>query len=325
MPLIGYHASHEQFSPGDLPRYARAAQLAGFTALSSSDHFHPWSERQGESGHSWSWLGAAMATVDLPTGVVACPFGRYHPAVVAQAAATLEAMFPGRFWIALGTGEALNEHITGRPWPSKPERQAMLTESVDAMRALWRGEEVTHHGSIVVDRARLYTLPQRPPPIFAAALTAQTARWAGQWADGLITISAPRETMRAVIDAFREGGGEAKPVHIQAKIAYADPTQGDEAARRMAYEQWRTNVFDSETAANLATPAEFDARARTVSPDDIERAVRISCDAAQQAAWLAEDLAMGADAVFLHNVCGNQQAWIDACAQTVLPQLRGGA
>ncbi|WP_422648259.1 F420-dependent glucose-6-phosphate dehydrogenase [Cupriavidus sp. H18C1] len=254
MPLIGYHASHEQFSPGDLLRYARAAQLAGFTALSCSDHFHPWSERQGESGHSWSWLGAAMATVDLPTGVVACPFGRYHPAVVAQAAATLEAMFPGRFWIALGTGEALNEHITGRPWPSKPERQAMLSESVDAMRALWRGEEVTHRGSIVVDRARLYTLPQRPPPIFAAALTEQTARWAGQWADGLITISGPRETMRAVIDAFREGGGEAKPVHIQAKIAYADPTQGDEAARRMAYEQWRTNVFDSETAANLATP-----------------------------------------------------------------------
>lgn len=323
MPLIGYHASHEQFSPGDLLRHARCAQLAGFDAFSCSDHFHPWSERQGHSGYAWAWLGAAMATVDLPAGVVTCPFGRYHPAVIAQAAATLDAMFPGRFWVAAGSGEALNEHITGRPWPEKEQRNAMLRESVDVMRALWRGEEVTHRGHIEVDRARLYTLPQQPPPVIAAALTEATARWAASWADGLITVSGPRDKMRAIIDAFREGGGEGKPLYLQAKIAYADPSLGDEAARQMALEQWATNVFDSRTAAELHMPADFDDRARSVSAADIEQAVRISCDAARHADWLAEDLAMGADAVYIHNVGVNQQAWIEACAQTVLPRLRG--
>ncbi|MGY8526181.1 TIGR03885 family FMN-dependent LLM class oxidoreductase [Paracidovorax citrulli] len=321
MAIIGYHASHEQFAPEDLLRYARAAQLAGFAALSCSDHFHPWSERQGQAGHAWAWLGAAMATVDLPAGTVNCPFGRYHPALVAQAAATLAAMFPGRFWFAVGSGEALNEHIDGRPWPGKPQREAMLRESVDVMRALWRGEEVTHRGAITVDRARLYSLPARPPQLFAAALSEQTARWAGEWADGLITVTGPREQMRKVIDAFRDASGGNKPVYLQAKIAWADPSQGDDAARAMAFEQWRTNVFDSQTLADLAMPADFDARAASVKASDMDESVRISCDAARQAAWLAEDLAMGAQAIFLHNVCTNQQAWIETCAQQVLPAL----
>lgn len=323
MAIIGYHASHEQFSPEDLLRYARAAQLAGFDALSCSDHFHPWSERQGQAGHAWAWLGAAMATVDLPAGTVNCPFGRYHPALVAQAAATLAAMFPGRFWFAVGSGEALNEHIDGRPWPDKPRRETMLRESVDVMRALWRGEEVTHRGAITVDRARLYSLPARPPQLFAAALSEQTARWAGEWADGLITVTGPREQMRKVIDAFRDASGGNKPVYLQAKIAWADPSQGDDAARAMAFEQWRTNVFDSQTLADLAMPADFDARAASIKARDMDESVRISCDAARQAAWLAEDLDMGAEAIFLHNVCTNQQAWIETCAQQVLPALKG--
>lgn len=325
MPLIGYHASHEQFAPGELLRYARAAQLAGFSAFSCSDHFHPWSERQGHSGHAWSWLGAAMATVDLPAGVVTCPFGRYHPAVIAQAAATLDAMFPGRFWLAVGSGEALNEHITGRPWPPKDDRNAMLLESVSVMRALWRGEEVTHDGRIQVDRARLYTLPQQPPPLFAAALTEATARWAGSWADGLITVSGPRDNMRRILAAFRETAGPDKPVYLQVKLAYADSSQGEDAARAMAFEQWRTNIFDSQTAADLPTAAAFDARAQGVSREDMDQAVRISCDPARHAEWLAEDLQMGFDSLFLHNVGVNQQAWIDVCGQRILPQLMPSA
>lgn len=321
MPLIGYHASHEQFPPGELLRYARAAQLAGFTAFSCSDHFHPWSERQGHSGFAWSWLGAAMATVDLPCGVVTCPFGRYHPAVVAQAAATLDAMFPGRFWLSIGSGEALNEHITGQPWPPKDQRNAMLLESAQIMRALWRGEEVDHSGHIRVDRARLYTLPQQPPPLIAAALSEETARWAGSWADGLITISCERDRMRRILEAFRETAGPGKPVYLQVKIAYADPSQGEEVARQMAFEQWRTNVFDSQTAAGLETVAQFDARAQSVSPADMDSAVRISCDAGRHAGWLAEDLRMGFDALYLHNVGVNQQAWIDVCGQAILPQF----
>src|SRR3954463_9201074 len=146
MALIGYHCSHEQFPPSELLSLVSLAHGVGFRAAMCSDHFHPWSERQGQSGFAWSWLGAAMQATDLPFGVVNAPGQRYPPAVVAQAAATLAEMFPGRFWVALGTGQNLNEHITGHPWPSKPDRQARLRESVDVIRALWSGETVDHDG-----------------------------------------------------------------------------------------------------------------------------------------------------------------------------------
>lgn len=323
MKRIGFHASHEQFDPKELLRLARVAQDAGYDALSCSDHFHPWSIRQGQSGHAWSWLGAAMATTALPAGVVTCPFGRYHPAVVAQAAATLATMFPSRFWLAVGSGEALNEHITGRPWPDKPTRNRMLLESVTVMRALWRGEEVDHRGAIRVDRARLHTLPTEPPLIFAAALTTETAAWAGDWADGLITVSGPPGQLRPIAEAFRDAAGAAKPVIAQAKIAYAGPGQdGEPAARAMAFEQWRTNVFESVIAANVPTTAQFDARGASVRPADMDGVVRISGDLGLHAAWLAQDFEQGADQVFLHNVGRNQEETLAAFARQVLPQLR---
>ncbi|AMR78446.1 TIGR03885 family FMN-dependent LLM class oxidoreductase [Cupriavidus nantongensis] len=321
MALIGYHASHEQFAPDHLLRLAVLARDAGFGALSASDHFHPWSEAQGQSGHAWTWLGAVMAQAALPTGVVTCPFGRYHPAVIAQAAATLCVLFPERFWLAVGSGEALNEHITGRAWPSKPRRNAMLRESVEIMRALWRGEEVSHRGAVTVERARLYSLPASPPPVFCAALTEATARWAGGWADGLVTVSGERAAMRARIEAFRDAAGSARPVYVQVKLAYADPQAGDEAARALAHAQWRTNLLDSADAAELAMPADFEARAAGVTLADMDRAVRISSDLGRHAAWLAEDLRMGVDALFLHNVGVNQQAFIEAFGGTVLGQL----
>lgn len=321
MAKIGYHASHEQFHPTALLDCVRAAEDAGFASFSCSDHFHPWSPRQGHSAYAWSWLGAAMAITALPASVVTCPFGRYHPAVIAQACATLAAMFPGRFSVAVGSGEALNEHITGRPWPAKADRNTMLRESVDVMRALWRGEAVTHQGAVHVDQAQLYTLPDQPPLVFAAALSPATAKWAAEWADGLITISGPRDTMKQIIDAFRDGGGGNKPVHVQAKVAYAPSSQGESAARAMAFEQWRTNVFDSQTAADLLTPAAFEDRAADVRLADMDGAVRISCDLDRHAAWLAEDLEMGADMVLVHNVGTNQQEGLAAFAEHVLPQL----
>lgn len=321
MGRIGFHASHEQFPPGELLQYAVAAQRAGYAALSCSDHFHPWSTQQGQAGHAWCWLGAALAATTLPAGVVTCPYGRYHPAVVAQACATLAAMFPDRFWVAAGSGEALNEHITGRPWPPKQARHQMLVESVALMRALWRGEEVSHDGAVRVDRARLYTLPPRPPPVFAAALTPTTARWAGSWADGLVMVSGPPGQMRRIIEAFRDAAGQARPVYVQAKIAYAPPPGGEAAARAMAYEQWRTNLFDSATAAELPTPAAFEARAATVQPADLDRAVRISSDLGRHAAWLAQDFELGVDRVYIHNVGTNQQEALAAFAARVLPQF----
>lgn len=207
MPQIGYHASREQFAPSRLIDLVQQAEAAGFDAAMCSDHFHPWSDAQGQSGFAWSWLGAALQATSLPMGTVCAPGQRYHPAIIAQAAATLGEMYPGRFWVALGSGELLNEHITGARWPSKAERNQRLLESAEVMRALWRGETVSHRGAITVDQARLYTRPQTPPLIVGAALTPETAGWMGGWADALITVSHPIDELRGVIDAFRAGGG----------------------------------------------------------------------------------------------------------------------
>ena len=176
MPRIGWHASHEQIPPSRLLRDARHAEEAGFRVGMSSDHFSPWSARQNESGFAWSWLGAALATTGLPFRVVNAPGQRYHPAIVAQAIATLAEMFPDRLWVCLGTGEASNEHITGDRWPPKPVRNARLAECVAIIRALLAGEEVSHDGLVRVDRARLWTLPAVPPPLLGAAVTEETAR-----------------------------------------------------------------------------------------------------------------------------------------------------
>src|SRR4029453_15819097 len=173
----------------------------------SSDHFSPWSERQGESGFAWSFLGAALQASALPFGVVNAPGQRYHPAIVAQAAATLAELFPGRLWVALGSGEASNEHITGEGWPSKAPAPGRLRECVDVIRALFTGEVVDHDGLVRVDRARLWTLPAEPPSLIGAAVSADTARWCGGWADGLVTVNQPREALERGGAPFRGGGG----------------------------------------------------------------------------------------------------------------------
>lgn len=322
MALVGFHASHEQFPPGELLRLVQRAESAGFQCAMCSDHFHPWSRAQGNSGHAWTWLGAAMAATKFPFGVVNAPVGRYHPAVIAQAAATLADMHGDRFWLAAGSGEAINECITGQRWPAKDVRNRRLREAVEVMRALWRGEEVTHHGEFTVERARLYSLPPRPLPVIAAALSPETARWAGDWADGLITISQPRDKLRAVLDAFREGGGEGKPVHLQVKLSWADT---EEAAREGTLEQWRTNLFESTVSEDLRTPEQFEAATKFVRAEDLEPAVRISADLSRHLAWLRDDLAMGVDQLLLHNVNRGQAAFIDAFGEKVLPQLRDAA
>src|ERR687897_621948 len=222
MPTIGFHASHEQIRPGELLTAVREAERVGFQAAMCSDHLAPWSERQGQSGHAWSWLGAAMQATSLPFGVVTAPGQRYHPAETAQAIATLGDLFPGRFWAALGSGEAVNEHVTGDRWPSKADRDARLLECVDVIRALLRGEEVTHEGLVHVDRARIWSRPGRGPPLYAAAVSEETARRAGTWADGLITVRQPTHLLRRVIDAFREAGGDGKPIAIQVHLSWAD-------------------------------------------------------------------------------------------------------
>src|SRR5918999_991604 len=235
MPRIGIHASHEQIPPSELLDAVRHAEAAGFEAAMSSDHFSPWSERQGESGFAWSFLGAAMQATSLSFGVVNAPGQRYHPAIIAQAASSLCEMFPGRLWLALGSGEASNEHITGARWPVKAERNARLRECVDVMRALFAGETVDHDGLVRVDRARLWTLPPEPPPLIGAAVSAETAAWVGGWADGLVTVNQPREQLERMIATFRAGGGEGKLLAVQVHLAWAPD---EDSALEIAHDQW---------------------------------------------------------------------------------------
>lgn len=318
MPAIGYHASHEQFPPSQLLRDARAASEAGFASVSSSDHLMPWSQSQGHSGFAWSWLGAAMQAIELPFGVVSAPGYRYHPTVLAQAAATLCEMFPGRLWVALGSGERLNEHVTGEAWPAKPERNARLRECVDAMRALWRGETVSHRGRVVLEDAKLYSLPAVAPTLVGAALTPETARWVAGWADALITVNMPKQSLREVVDAFREAGGEGKPMFLQVKVSYA---ADDDAAKGQAHEQWRTAIFDSDVMAELKLPEQFEAAAATVRRDDVERRVHCSSDPVRHAAWLADYAELGFSHLYVHNVNRGQRAFIEAYGAHVLPMI----
>jgi probable non-F420 flavinoid oxidoreductase len=320
MTVIGYHASHEQHPPSALVAAVQAAADAGFGAVSSSDHVTPWSRVQGESGFAWSWLGAAMAAVPLPFGVVNAPGQRYHPVIVAQAIATLSEMFPQRLWVALGSGEASNEHVTGAPWPPKPVRNARLRECVDVIRALLRGDEVSVDGQVRVDRARLWTLPAVMPPLVGAALSESTAAWCGGWADGLITVHAPVERLRRVIDAFRSGGGEGKPVRVQVKVAWA---RDEDEALAGAHEQWRTNVFDPVLMADLETVDQFEAAAAHVRPDDVRAGVLVSSDPGQHAAWLRETVECGVDEVYIHQVPREQRRFIDTFGREVLPEVTG--
>ena len=323
MTIYGYHNSHEQFAPARLLDIAKRADAAGFRVASASDHFHPWAEaEQGQSGFVWSWLGAAMETTSLRFRTVSCPGWRYHPAILAQAGATLSAMYPERLWMALGSGQLLNEGVAGVHWPAKDERNAHLLECVEVMRALWSGETVTHRGRVVVEAARLWSRPEVPPKVIGAAVSEATARWCGGWADALITVgAADRSRTKAVIDAFFEGGGEGKPVAVQAKIGW-DETR--DAALQGAWKEWRTNVLPGDVPWEIRTPAQFEQATRYVTPEDVASAVFVSEDLGAQANHVRGFAEMGATEVMIHNVCENQEAFIETFGAKVLPELADG-
>jgi coenzyme F420-dependent glucose-6-phosphate dehydrogenase len=318
--IVGIHFAHEQHAPSSLLELAKYAEAVGFRAAMCSDHFHPWSVRQGQSGFAWSWLGSALQATRLSFGTVCAPGQRYHPAVVAQAAATLAEMYDDRFWLALGTGEALNETITGSAWPTKQDRQARLRACVDIMRALWAGEVVSHSGHVHVREARLYTRPSSPPLLLGAALTSETARWVGGWADGLMTGAGPRAEMRARSEAFREGGGAGKPIFLQVALAYA---KSDADAAREAHDQWRQSALMGEQLANLTTPLAFDAATQDVTRDDVVANIRVSADIDRHIDWVREDAALGISHVYLHNVVRDQRRFLDACGTQLVPAFAG--
>jgi len=319
MPRIGFHCSHEQFPPSELLGLVQGAEQAGFDCAMSSDHFRPWSEAQGHSGFAWAFLGAAMQATRLPFGVISAPGYRYHPAIIAQGAATLAEMFPRRFWLALGSGQRLNEDLTGLPWPEKAERNARLRECAEVIRALLDGETVTHRGRVTLVDAKLYTRPQQRPLLLGAAVTEATAEFVGSWADGLLTVSAEPEALKPVIEAFRRGGGEGKPLFMQVGLNWA-PSEDEALAG--AHEQWRTNVLGGEVNWELRSPKDFETATRFVRPDDMRGSLLVSSDFGQHAAWLARYLELGFEELQLHQVDRNQRRFIEAFGGHVLPQLR---
>ncbi|MGC4888663.1 TIGR03885 family FMN-dependent LLM class oxidoreductase [Micromonospora sp. DT227] len=318
MTAFGFHASHEQIHPAKLLEAVVHAERAGFDAAMCSDHFSPWSERQGQSGFAWSWLGAALQATNLSFGVVNAPGQRYHPATIAQAIGTLGAMYPGRFWAALGTGEASNEHITGDVWPRKELRNARLRECVDVIRALLAGEEVSHDGLVTVDRAKLWTRPEEPPALVGAAVSVATARWCAEWADGLITVNAPVDHLRQMIDAYRDAGGRG-PLHLQVHVSWA-PEQAE--AEAIAYEQWRSNVFAPPVCWDLETAEHFDVVSADVPMSKVTDTVNVSADLGRHVGWLEEYVELGFDQIALHHVGQEQRAFLDAFGAEVLPKVR---
>src|SRR5688572_1285588 len=319
MTRYGFHASHEQISPRQLLEDVQRAEQAGFDMAMCSDHFSPWSSRQGHSGYTWSWLGAALATTGIELGCVSAPGQRYHPAVMAQKIATLGEMFPGRFWVALGSGEASNEHITGERWPRKEVRTRRLEECVSVIRRLLDGEEVSHDGLVTVDRARLWERPSVPPRLIGPAVSVASAARVAAWADGLVTINQPIEVLRDIVSAYRDAGGRG-PLSLQVHLSWA-PTA--EEADALAFEQWRSNVFTEPVNWDTETQQGFDVMAEHVDMDAVRGAVEVSHDLSWHRDRLAELAAVGFHDLYLHHVGQEQTAFLDAFGAEVLPALRG--
>ena len=316
MTVIGYHASHEQQPPGMLLSAVRLAESVGFDAAMCSDHLAPWTRAQGESGFAWSWLGAALARTDFPIGLVTAPGQRYHPVVTAQAMATLEEMFPGRFWAALGSGEALNEHVTGDPWPPKSAREGRLRDCVAVIRRLLTGDRISFDGSIRVHDAQIWSLPASPPPLLGAAVSPETAEWVAEWADGLITVGSDAAATQEVRAAYRDarGAGEtALQVHVSLE-------ESDEEALRVAGEQWSHATVPPDRIWDLEQPEDFEELADPTE-DTLRKAVLVAHSTDDLADRIAQ-VAEGFDQVYLHHVGTDQAAFLRRCEAELLPALR---
>jgi G6PDH family F420-dependent oxidoreductase len=317
MPEIGYKLSSEEHDARSLVEHAVAAEEAGFSFAMISDHFHPWIDRQGQSPFVWSVLGAAVrATQRLRFGTgVTCPTVRVHPAVVAQAAASTSALAPGRFMLGLGSGENLNEHIFGDAWPSAQVRQAMLEEAIDLIRRLWSGEWVDFQGEhYVVERARLYSLPDAPPPVLIAASGDRAAELAGRAGDGLIGL-APDPDLLAAFDA---AGGAGKPRYAEITVCWA---ADEETAKRTALQHWPNAAIPGELAAELPLPRHFEQAASMVRQDDVASRVVCGPDPDAHLDLIRTYADAGYDHIWVHQVGPDQAGFFAFYRDRVLPKL----
>jgi coenzyme F420-dependent glucose-6-phosphate dehydrogenase len=324
-PHIGYAAMLEQFTPLEVLGYAAAAERAGFTGVMAADHFQPWVPQQGQAAFVWNVLTAMGERIsgDIGPGVT-CPSFRFHPAVVAQASATLAAMYPGRHWLGIGSGEALNEHVVGGYWPEAPARLRRMWEAVEVIQKLFSGKDVKHQGeSFTLETTRLWTMPDSPPPIYVATAGPITAKRAGKVADGIITPGAPTEKVAALLAKFAEGareGGkdpEQLPKILQLHLSWA-PTR--EEAERNALVEW-PNGGMRFPKQDIRSPLDFEQMAKLVRIEDFDGRMVISEDPDVHRASIQGFLDAGIDRVYLHNVGRNQQDWIETFGREVLPKL----
>jgi coenzyme F420-dependent glucose-6-phosphate dehydrogenase len=326
---VGYAAMLEQFHPTEAVALTALAEEHGFSGCMAADHFQPWVPQQGQASFVWNVLTAVgeRTTGDMGPGVT-CPSFRFHPAMVAQAAATLEAMYPGRSWLGVGAGEALNEHVIGGYWPEAGERSARMFEAIEIIKKLFdasiAGKDVKHKGTYFqMESARLWTMPEVAPPVLVATAGPLNAKKTGRLADGIITVGAPLEKIGGLFAKFEEGAREAgkdpdtMPRVLQLHLSWA-PT--DEEALTNAMVEW-PNGGMKFPKADIRSPLEFEQMAKLVRSEDFEGRMVISSDPDEHRAYIQRFVDLGFDRVYLHNVGRNQAEWIEVFGREVLPKL----
>jgi G6PDH family F420-dependent oxidoreductase len=317
MVSVGYFLSCEEFGPRELVRQARLAEDAGFERLWVSDHYHPWLEEQGQSPFVWSVIGALSQVTSLPVSTaVTCPLVRTHPAVIAQAAATAAVQCEGGFTLGVGTGEALNEHVTGKPWPPPQVRLEMLEEAIEVIRKLHTGQQVSHRGRhYTVDNARIYTLPDRPVPIYVSGFGPQATRLAARAGDGFCTVVPDADLVRL----YREEGGGGRPVQGGLKVCWAESEEdGIHAAHRL----WRNDLLPGKLPSTLPTPADFTAATELVTPDMASGHFPAGPDPVVHLRQVRKFSDAGFDEVYVQQIGPEQDQFFEAWATDVLPHLR---
>ncbi len=318
MTEFGYWLSSEEHEPLDLVANARRAEEAGFGFAMISDHFHPWIDAQGQSAFVWSVIGGIAATTErirLGTGVT-CPMIRTHPAIVAHAAATCGVMMGGRFFLGVGTGENLNEHVTGARWPAPDERIELLEESIEVMRLLWQGGEQTHRGKhYTVDHARLYTLPDEPLQIAVAAANPKAAELAGRLGDALVNTSPDAE----IVEAYRSAGGDG-PRYGQVRLCWSED---EEQARQTAFELWRHTGLSGTINQELPRPSDFDAVAESVTLEMATEEIPCGPDPEPIIEQVHEWEQAGFDHISLHQVGPDQKGFFRFWEEELRPRLAG--
>jgi G6PDH family F420-dependent oxidoreductase len=315
MTRYGYFLSSEEYTPASLVQQAKLAEQAGFDALWISDHFHPWLDEQGQSGFVWSVIGALSQATSLPvTTAVTCPTTRIHPAIIAQAAATSSLLTGGRFALGVGTGEALNEHITGAKWPSAADRREMLEEAVTIISKLFSGQQLTHHGRFYdVDTARLYSVPEAPPPIYVSGFGPSSARLAARIGDGFICMGPEAD----LIKLYRDEGGGDRPVQGGIKCSWApDAGQG----RKAMHQKWPNDFLPGEAAQLLPLPRHFAQLSEVVTEDMVTAPCGPDPKPYVEAIKAYEQA--GFDEVYLAQVGGRLEDAFEFFATEVLPRVR---